>query len=190
MLLERSEKSESHTERARALSHIGHLYIRELDDQEQGVYALAQALAQDVMSDAYATDLERAAGSDMKVWGEALHLLSEVTTHPRMPVEPKICLFLRLGAWYSEKVARPDLGIPCYQAVLAMDPANDAALAGVGAIYRRAQQWAEFGQVLLRRAVVASQPVEHVFIDICLVPQPAAIHQVMAERAADGFRLR
>lgn len=160
MLLERSEKSESHTERARALATIGHLYIRELDDRAQGVYALAQALAQDVLDDEYATDLERAAGSDMNLWAEALQLLSEVSTHPRMPVEPKTCLFLRLGNWYSEKIARPDLGIPCFQAVLAMDPANDAALAGIGQIYRRAQQWGEYGQVLLRRADRAPTPAE------------------------------
>jgi serine/threonine protein kinase len=47
MLLERSEKSESHAERARALHQIGHLYARELEDKEQGVFAFAQALAQE-----------------------------------------------------------------------------------------------------------------------------------------------
>lgn len=158
MLLARSEKSESHAERARALNQIGHLYIRELDDHEQGVFAFAQALAQDVQHDEYAADLERGAGSDMKLWGESLQILTEATTHPRMPPEVKITLFLRLGTWYTDKVARPDLGLPCFQAVLALDPAHDGALAGMANVYRRAQQWQELGQVLLRRADRAPTP--------------------------------
>ncbi len=158
MLVERSEKSESHSERARCFNQIAHLYVRELDDHEQGVFAFAQALAQEVQNDEYAADLERAAGTDMKLWGEALNILSEVTTHPRMPPEAKVTIFTRLGHWYSEKVARPDLGLPCFQAVLAIEPANDGALAGMTMVYRRAQQWNELGQVLLRRADRAPTP--------------------------------
>ncbi|NUO51239.1 MAG: protein kinase, partial [Polyangiaceae bacterium] len=158
MLLERREKSESHTDRARYLNQIGHLYIRELDDTEQGVFALAQALAQDVQTDEYASDLERAAGSDMRLWTEALTILSEATTHPRMPPEVKVVLFTRLGHWYSDKVARPDLGLPCFQAVLTIEPHNDGALSGMAGVYRRAQQWQELGQVLLRRADRAPTP--------------------------------
>jgi tetratricopeptide (TPR) repeat protein len=158
MLLGRSERSESHSERARALNQIGHLYVRELDDREQGVFAYAQALAQDVQNDDYAQDLERAAGTDMKLWTEALQICSEATTHPRMPTDVKVTLYLRLGRWYSDKVARPDLGLPCFQAVLQLDAANDGALAGMSSVYRRAQQWQELGQVLLRRADRAATP--------------------------------
>ncbi|MFO0551680.1 MAG: serine/threonine-protein kinase [Polyangiaceae bacterium] len=158
MLLSRSEKSESHSERARCFSQIGHLYVRELDDREQGVFAFAQALAQDVQNEEYAADLERAAGTDMKLWTESLQILGEVTTHPRMPPEVKVTLYTRLGAWYADKVARPDLGLPCFQAVLQIDPANDGALAGMAGVYRRAQQWNELGQVLLRRADRAPTP--------------------------------
>lgn len=158
MLLARSEKSESHSERARALNQIGHLYVRELDDHEQGVFAFAQALAQDVQNDEYAADLERAAGSDMKLWSESLQILAEVSTHPRMPPEAKVTLFLRLGQWYSDKVARPDLGLPCFQAVLGVEPSHDGALAGMASVYRRAQQWQELGQVILRRADRAPTP--------------------------------
>ncbi len=158
MLLTRSEKSDSHSERARALNHIGHLYVRELDDHEQGVFAFAQALSQDVQNDEYASDLERAAGTDMKLWSESLNILSEASNHPRMPPETKVVLYNRLGRWYSEKVARPDLGLPCFQGVIAVDPANDEALAGMASVYRRAQQWQELGQVLLRRADRAPTP--------------------------------
>src|SRR5690606_22727130 len=108
MLLERSESSESHTERARALNQIGHLYCRELDDKEQCTFAFAQALAEHTEGDEFASDLERAAGQDMKLWAEALQTLSQASTHPRIPAEAKVALFTRLGRWYSEKIARPD----------------------------------------------------------------------------------
>lgn len=158
MLLSKSEKSDSHSERARALNQIGHLYMGELDDKEQAAFAFAKALGQETTNDDFAVDLERAAGSDMKLWAEALQELSSVSTHPRMPAEAKISLFTRLGHWYSEKVARPDLGVPCFQAVLAVDPAHDAALEGLAQVYRRAQQWQELGQILVTRADRAPTP--------------------------------
>lgn len=158
MLLERSEKAKSTSERARALNEIGHLYVRELEDKDQGVFAFAQALAQDPENDEYATDLERAAGSDMKIWAEALQILSQATTSEAMPIDAKLALFNRLGPWYSEKIARPDMGLPCFQFVLGQDPANEQALEGVSHVYRRAQQWQELGQVLLSRADRAPTP--------------------------------
>ncbi|KYF94210.1 hypothetical protein BE20_07100 [Sorangium cellulosum] len=160
MLLQRSERAESAGERARALSEIGHLYVRELDDKDQGVFAFAQALAQDPEQDAYAVDLERAAGNDMKVWSEALQILSQASTDEAMAAEPKIALFNRLGPWYAEKIARADLGIPCFQFVLGLDPANEKALEGLAQVYRRAQQWQELVQVLLSRADRAAPPGE------------------------------
>ncbi|AUX43259.1 protein kinase [Sorangium cellulosum] len=160
MFLQRSEKAESASERARALNEIGHLYVRELDDKDQGVFAFAQALAQDPEQDAYAVDLERAAGSDMKIWAEALQILSQASTDEAMAAEPKIALFNRLGPWYADKLARSDLGIPCFQFVLGLDPANGKALEGLAQVYRRAQQWQELSQVLLSRADRAATPGE------------------------------
>lgn len=160
MLLQRSEKSESPSERARAMNQIGHLYVRELDDKDQGVFAFAQGLAEDPESDDYATDLERAAGNNMKIWAEALQILSQASTNEAMAPEAKIALMNRLGRWYSEKIVRPDLGLPCYQFVLGLDPANEGALEGLSSVYRRAQQWQELGQVLLSRADRAPTPAQ------------------------------
>ena len=175
MLLEKSENSESHSERARALNQIGHLYMGEMDDKEQAAFAFARALAQETTNDGYAVDLERAAGTDMKLWTDALQELTQVSQHPTMPGEAKISLFTRLGHWYSEKIARPDLGVPCYQAVLAVDPAHSGALEGLASVYRRAQQWQELGQVLVSRADRA--------------PSPAAARDLRAE-AADLLETR
>ncbi len=175
MLLEKSEKSESATERARALNQIGHMYLGALDDKEQAAFAFAKALGQETTNDGYAIDLERAAGTDMKLWTEALGELSQASVNASMAPEAKIALFTRLGHWYSEKVARPDLGVPCFQAVLGVDPAHAGALEGLSNVYRRAQQWQELGQVLITRADRA--------------PTPAAARDIRAE-AADILETR
>ncbi|MDC3957743.1 protein kinase domain-containing protein [Polyangium jinanense] len=158
MLLERSEKAQDPPARARALNEIGRLYVRELEDVEQGVFAFAQALSILPQNQDYAKDLERSAGSDMKVWAEALQILSTATTSAEMSTEAKIALFNLLGRWYSEKIARPDMGLPCFQAVLSAEPGHDGALDGMAQLYRRAQQWQELCQILQTRADRAATP--------------------------------
>src|SRR5207237_304563 len=56
------------------------------------------------------------------------------------------------------KVNRLDLGLPSFQAAIAIEPANDDALEGLCEVYRRAQQWPELGAVLVRRADAAPTP--------------------------------
>jgi len=158
MLLERSEKAQSPKDRARALQTIGTLYVKELEDIEQGVFAFAQALSIEPENTEYSRELEKAAGSDMKVWAEALQILSGATTSSDLSTDSKIALFTLLGNWYSEKIARPDMGVPCFQAVLSANPAHDGAMEGLAQVYRRAQQWQELCQVLQTRADRATTP--------------------------------
>lgn len=158
MLLERNEKAQNPADRARALIEIGSLYVKELEDVEQGVFAFAQALSIMPEEAEYARQLERAAGGDMKIWAEALQILSEATTSKDLSTESKIALFNLLGHWYSEKIARPDMGVPCFQAVLSANPSHDDAMEGLAQVYRRAQQWQELCQVLQTRADRASTP--------------------------------
>lgn len=157
-LLDVSESNPSHVERSRALHKIGQLYAGALDDKEQAVFAFARALGQDVQNDEYAHDLERVAGTDMSLWAEAMRELHEVTAHPRMPQETRIALFMRLGGWYIEKITRPDLGLPCFESVLALEPAHEGALKGLTDVYRRAQQWNELVAVLITRVDRALTP--------------------------------
>ncbi|MSP24808.1 MAG: hypothetical protein EXR75_06500 [Myxococcales bacterium] len=157
-LLARSAANESHSERARALNKIGHLYAGPLEDLDQAVFAFAQALAQDVQNEGFAEDLARTAGTNMQLWAEAMRSLHEVSQHPRMPEEVRVSLFLRLGNWYAEKISRPDLAVPCFETVLAIDPAHEGALEGMTGVYRKAQQWRELVAVLLTRVDRALMP--------------------------------
>ncbi|MCA9641931.1 MAG: tetratricopeptide repeat protein [Myxococcales bacterium] len=157
MLLARSEGAESRTERARALAEIGHLYAHELDDHEQALVAYTQAYCEDAESDEYADQIEKLVGSNTESWNEVLHTCNEAVAED-LPQEVKTLLLLRMGKWYAEGVSRPDLALPCYQAVIANEPANEAALDGMTRIYRKAQQWPELGMVLTRRADAAPTP--------------------------------
>ncbi len=65
---------------------------------------------------------------------------------------------MRAGRWYEGKLGRPDLALPCFQAIVQGEPGNDGALEGMANIYRKAQQWAELGMVLTRRADAAATP--------------------------------
>jgi tetratricopeptide (TPR) repeat protein len=158
MLLARSEKAASRTERARALADIGRLYAHELDDRGQALIAYVQAFCEDAQNGEYPAEVERLAGTDTNLWSEALTTVGQ-TVQGDIPPETRNLLLLRLGAWYGAKLSRPDLALPCYQAVVSAEPSNDAALEGMASIYRTAQQWPELGTVLLRRADVAGSPV-------------------------------
>ncbi len=155
MLLARSEQVTGN-DRARAMAEIGRIYAHELDDKEQAVVAYTQALVDEPGNNEYAADLERLAGTDATLWNDALTTLAE--DHGEISTEQRLALLKRLGGWYGAKISRPDLALSCYQAMVAMEPSNDAALEGMASIYRTAQQWPELGTVLLRRADIAPTP--------------------------------
>ena len=158
MLLQRTEKAESHTERARAFAEIGRLYVSELDDKEQALVAYTQAFSEDAHQGQYADDIERLAGTSQDAWNEVLATSGQALAGLDADPEAKNLLLCRMGKWYLEKVQRPDLALPAYQAVIGTDPANDAALDGMTQIYRKAQQWPELVMVLGRRADAAPTP--------------------------------
>jgi tetratricopeptide (TPR) repeat protein len=157
MLLERSQQAESGAERARALADIGSIYASDLDDREQALVAYAQAFCEAPQERDYAAAVERLAGNRYEAWSEVLSSCVE-TTLGQMTPDSKNQLLMQMGKWYSERVARPDLALPCYQQVLQVEPGNAAALEGMADIYRRAQQWPELGMVLMTHADAASTP--------------------------------
>src|SRR5690606_18905411 len=77
-LLGRAENASNNNERARAMAEIGRTYLRDLGDTEQAVIALSQAFCDDP-SDEYATDLERAAGTQENLWNEVLSAVGEAS---------------------------------------------------------------------------------------------------------------
>jgi tetratricopeptide (TPR) repeat protein len=160
MLLGRRERADSGPERARAMAEIGRIYARDLDDAEQALVAFTQAFCEDPEHGQYADELDDLTAKKADAWAEILSSCAEAADSEEMAVESKNALLLRMGRWYEAKLGRADLALPCFQNVIATDAANDAALEGMTHIYRKAQQWAELGMVLLRRADAAARPAK------------------------------
>jgi len=153
-LLERTESAESAEERASYLEEMGKLYANELNDKEQALVAYAQALCEAPENERYAEQVELLAGTRYQAWEEVLvHCLDAMKGE--LPSEAKAQLAYRMGRWYAERVARSDLGLSWLNRAVELEPAHDRALAELAQLYRRAQQWPELSQVLLRRADVA-----------------------------------
>jgi len=160
MLLTKSEKADSRAERARAFAEIGKVYAHEQSDKEQALVAFAQSFCEDPQQPAVLSELERLCGTSQDSWGEVLSSCQSTLAEADLPAEIKSAISLVLGRWYIEKLQRPDLALPCFQAVAQSEPSSDAALDGMTQIYRKAQQWQELGMVLTRRADAAKTPAQ------------------------------
>lgn len=154
-LLEQSESSESSVERAEHWAEIGQLYEHELKDKEQAQVAYAQAFCEDPLNESHALALERLAGTRFPAWEDVLgRVITALDADPG--IAERQALLFHLGRWYTERVMRPDLALPWLTQLVAAEPNHDHALLLLSQIYKKAQQWAEYGQVLLRRADVAA----------------------------------
>lgn len=157
VLLESAQRSADPTEQGRIFARMGHLLESKLEDREQAVVAFAQAVSVDPSEPAYVEAVDRLAGSDLAAWSDVLSIGVEAASQDQ-PAERRNQLLATLGHWYAANVARPDLALQCFQAILLSDPAHEAALEGAAAIYRRAHQWKELAEVLVLRASAAVTP--------------------------------
>jgi tetratricopeptide (TPR) repeat protein len=155
-LLAKSEDAPAGRERAEIFAQIGAVYAKELGDKEQALVAYTQAFCDFPERGSYAEEIERIAGNRLEAWEEILSSCMEAASDAEPADKHRI--FLRMGRWYSERVGRPDLALPCFSAVLAEDGTNEDAYAGLASVYRKAQQWTELGGVLLARAESAAAP--------------------------------
>jgi tetratricopeptide (TPR) repeat protein len=158
LLLARAEKQTARAEKARTLAEIGRIYQRELDDREQALVAFTQAFSDDPGSSEIASALERLAGASSAAWTEVLETLGAAAQADDIGSEHKLLLLVKVGRWWLDRAHRPDLALPCFREVVAIEPGNDAALEGLAQIFRKTQQWSELGMVLTRRADAAATP--------------------------------
>jgi tetratricopeptide (TPR) repeat protein len=157
-LLERSEKATNPSERAEHLFAIGEVYESDMSDKEQALVAYAQAFCADPTVDDYAEAIERLAGSRYQAWEEVFGLCLEAANEEQS-TEALHDLYSHMARWYADKVSRPDLALPWLHKVLEIEPSHERSLEMLSQIYRKAQQWAELSQILLKRADVAAPNV-------------------------------
>ena len=157
LLIEQTEIATAPKERARAFTKMGGLFATKLSDPEQALLAYTHAFCETPADAMLQQEIERLAGARADGWQDVLTACNEALGE-KLPVERRNRLLAAMGHWYCAKVVRPDLGLKCFQEILTTDPANDVALAEMADIYRRAQQWREYGGVLVRRADAAVTP--------------------------------
>jgi tetratricopeptide (TPR) repeat protein len=157
-LLERSESATNPSERAEHLFAIGEVYAKDLDDKEQALVAFAQAFCADPTGENYAEAIERLAGTRYQAWEEVFGLCLEAAQGD-LSTEAQHDLYSHMATWYADRVSRPDLALPWLQKVLELEPSHERSLESLSQIYRKAQQWAELSQTLVRRADVAAPNV-------------------------------
>src|SRR5690606_35835005 len=139
----RAERAGSGSEKAATFAEIGRIYLRDLDDKEQALVAFTHAFAEDPGRAEWSNEIQRLAGANLERWQEVLDRLGDAAQNPELSPDPRVLLQKRVGKWWMERAQRPDLALPLFQAVLAVEPAEDTALAGLAQIYRKAQQWNE-----------------------------------------------
>jgi tetratricopeptide (TPR) repeat protein len=157
-LLERSEQASNTSERAEYMFSIGEVYANDLDDKDQALVAYTQAFCADPTVDSYADAIERLAGNRYQAWEEVFGLCLEAAGGD-LPTDAQHDLFSHMAHWYTDKVQRPDLALPWLQKVLQIEPSHERSLEMLTQIYRKAQQWAELSQTLVRRADAAAPNV-------------------------------
>ncbi|MGE0787315.1 MAG: protein kinase [Sandaracinaceae bacterium] len=158
LLLEKVEGEELAEERAAILKEIAETYEKKLKDSENAFVAWVQALAETPRDERCVEEVERLAEGNMERWNEAIAALNE-TLESVEDDSAKPPVYNLLGRWYADRLNRPDFAVPCFGQALTIDPANDAAMEGTIALYRRAQSWQELVTMLVQRADASSNPV-------------------------------
>ncbi len=126
-----------------------------MKDKEQALVAYAQAFCEDPLNESHVAALERLAGTRYPAWEDVLgRAIAALDSDPG--TGERHALLFHMGRWYAERVMRPDLALPWLTQLVAAEPNHDPALVQLAQIYKKAQQWPEYAQVLLRRADVAA----------------------------------
>ena len=145
VLLGRVEAAEA-GERANALLELSSVYETEVGDLRRAFEAATtacQLAPEDDNAAARAEKLAAATGSWADLVSEASEIATEATDSTLASK-----WWARLGAWYAQKLDRPDYALPSLRRALELDPTNRAAYTGIAATYRNQQKWSDLAETL------------------------------------------
>ena len=158
LLLEKAEHLEGRVERAAVLREIAKVYETKLADGENALVAWSQALCDDPDDERTVRAIERLAEGNAERWNEVLAHLTEAVAEPE-DASDAVTLYCLMGRWYAKELSRPDFAVPCYAHAIQLDASCDPAYEGALALYRQAQSWQEYVQLLDQRAGAERNPV-------------------------------
>lgn len=145
VLLGRVEAAEA-GERAAALLELSSVYETEVGDLRRAFEAATTACQLAPEDDAAAARAEKLAAATGS-WADLVVEASEIATEASdAPVASK--WWARLGAWYAQKLDRPDYALPSLRRAIELDPTNRVAHVELAETFRKQQKWADLADAL------------------------------------------
>ncbi len=145
-------------DRTDLLRRIAKVFEEKLDDKNQALDALINALSEDFHDRETAKYLERMAQGTGR-WGEVIQTANN-WLQAQSEAHQKIRLCLHLAKWYGDDLGHPEYAQPYYAQIVALDPNNVGALRQMGQLYRKNGNWQQLGATLTRALDVAVSDVD------------------------------
>ncbi|MGO9714610.1 MAG: tetratricopeptide repeat protein [Polyangiaceae bacterium] len=153
LYLSRFETRTETPERTDLLRKIARVFEEQLQDKNQALDALINALGEDFHDRETAKYLERMAQATGR-WGEVIQTANQWLQQQTEPKQ-KIRLCLHLAKWYGDDLGHPEYAQPYYAQIVQLDPNNVGALRQMGQLYRKNANWQQLGSTLTRALDVA-----------------------------------
>jgi tetratricopeptide (TPR) repeat protein len=158
LLLHRFETREETGEKTELLRKIARVFEDKLDDKNQALDALVNALSLDFHDRETARYLERMAQATGR-WSEVIQTVNGWLKQQTEP-QDKIRLCLHLAKWYGDDLGHPEYAQPYYSQIIQLDPLNVGATRQLASLYKKAGNWQQMGATLTRALDVATNDLD------------------------------
>ena len=158
LYLARLETRDETSDKTELLRKIARVFEEKLEDKNQALDALVNALSEDFHDRDTARYLERVAQATGR-WAEVIQTVSgwlKQQTEPR----DKIRLCLHLAKWYGDDLGHPEYAQPYYAQIIQLDPQNVGAMRQLASLYKKGANWQQMGATLTRALDVASSDLD------------------------------
>lgn len=158
LYLARLETQDETSAKTVLLRKIARVFEEKLDDKNQALEALLNALALDFHDRETPRYLERMAQATGR-WNEVIQTVSAWLKQQTDP-QDKIRLCLHLAKWYGDDLGHPDYAQPYYAQIIQLDPLNVGATRQLASLYKKAGNWQQMGATLTRALDVATNDLD------------------------------
>jgi tetratricopeptide (TPR) repeat protein len=158
LLLARFETRDETADKTELLRRIARVFEEKLEDKNQALDALVNALSLDFHDRETARYLERMAQATGR-WAEVIQTVNGWLKQQTEPRE-KIRLCLHLAKWYGDDLGHPEYAQPYYAQIIQLDPHNVGAMRQLASLYKKAANWQQMGATLTRALDVATNDLD------------------------------
>jgi tetratricopeptide (TPR) repeat protein len=158
LYLARLETQEDTAAKTLLLRKIARVFEEKLDDKNQALEALVNALSLDFHDRETARYLERMAQATGR-WNEVIQTVNGWLKQQTDP-QDKIRLCLHLAKWYGDDLGHPEYAQPYYAQIIQLDPLNVGATRQLASLYKKAGNWQQMGSTLTRALDVATNDLD------------------------------